>query len=83
MQISDIPFGVTDWQAVEMTKHAGDVGGVDRDRQFALRNRMAHDGARQCVANGLAERVERFVHDVLQRSIVPTRRIFFCSSRTP
>ena len=26
MQISDIPFGVTDWQAVEMTRHAGDAG---------------------------------------------------------
>ena len=33
--------------------------------------------------DGLAERVERFVHDVLQRSIVPIRRIFFCSSSTP
>ena len=42
MQISDIPFGVTDWQAVEMTKHAGDVGEATwRTRQFGdLRVRL-------------------------------------------
>ena len=35
MHISDIPFGVTDWQAVEATTHAGDSGVATwRTRQF-------------------------------------------------
>jgi hypothetical protein len=35
MYISDIPFGVTDWQAVEATMHAGDPGVATwRTRQF-------------------------------------------------
>jgi len=42
MQISDIPFGVTDWQAVETTRHAGDVGEATwRTRRFGeLRVRL-------------------------------------------
>ena len=35
MHISDIPFGVTDWQAVEATTHEGDPGVATwRTRQF-------------------------------------------------
>ena len=26
MKISDIPFGITDWSAIERTEHAGDTG---------------------------------------------------------
>ena len=35
MQLRDIPFGLTDWQAVEATRHAGDAGeALWRTRQF-------------------------------------------------
>lgn len=35
MKISDIPFGTTDWDAVETTEHAGDTGtAIWRTRQF-------------------------------------------------
>ena len=42
MQIRDIPFGVTDWQSVPPTRHAGDVGeALWRTRQFGdLRVRL-------------------------------------------
>ena len=42
MQIKDILFGVTDWQGVAPTRHAGDVGEAQwRTRQFGdLRVRM-------------------------------------------
>lgn len=26
MQISDIPFGITDWSGIERTEHAGETG---------------------------------------------------------
>lgn len=35
MQISDLPFGVTDWSTVEQTQHAGSRGvAIWRTRQF-------------------------------------------------
>ena len=42
MQIDDIPFGVTDWSAVEQTEHAGIRGkALWRTRNFAtIRVRM-------------------------------------------
>ena len=42
MQIRDIPFGVTDWQGVEPTRHKGDVGeALWRTRTFGgIRVRM-------------------------------------------
>lgn len=42
MQIADIPFGVTDWSAVEPTTHKGDSGVARwRTRQFGpMRVRM-------------------------------------------
>lgn len=42
MQIDDIPFGVTDWSAVEPTEHAGERGKAYwRTRNFgSLRVRM-------------------------------------------
>lgn len=42
MQLSGIPFGVTDWAAVEPTHHAGEVGtAIWRTRQFGpIRVRM-------------------------------------------
>ena len=42
MRIDDIPFGVTDWQAVEATRHTGDAGEATwRTRQFGdLRVRL-------------------------------------------
>ncbi len=42
MQIRDIPFGTTDWQSVEPTHHAGDVGeALWRTRNFGpIRVRM-------------------------------------------
>jgi len=42
MQISDIPFGITDWSTVERTEHKGDSGmAYWRSRQFgAIRVRM-------------------------------------------
>jgi quercetin dioxygenase-like cupin family protein len=42
MQLLDIPFGVTDWQAVEATRHAGDAGeALWRTRNFGdIRVRM-------------------------------------------
>ncbi|HZP64855.1 MAG TPA: DHCW motif cupin fold protein [Rudaea sp.] len=42
MQISDIPFGTTDWSSVEQTRHAGQRGfALWRTRTFgAIRVRM-------------------------------------------
>ena len=42
MQMTGIPFGITDWRSVEATIHAGDAGiATRRTRQFgALRVRM-------------------------------------------
>lgn len=42
MQMSDIPFGTTDWETVPSTEHAGETGkAIWRTRQFgALRVRM-------------------------------------------
>jgi len=42
MQMSDIPFGTTDWASVEPTTHKGDTGVATwRTRQFgAIRVRM-------------------------------------------
>ncbi|MFZ6647036.1 DHCW motif cupin fold protein [Undibacterium sp. TJN25] len=42
MHISDIPFGITDWSAVEKTEHPGETGTACwRTRQFGtLRVRM-------------------------------------------
>ena len=42
MQMSDIPFGTTDWSSVEPTTHKGDAGVATwRTRQFgAIRVRM-------------------------------------------
>ena len=42
MQMTDIPFGTTDWAAVEPTQHAGDTGvAIWRTRQFgSIRVRM-------------------------------------------
>lgn len=42
MKISDVPFGVTDWSAVEPERHSGDSGHAQwRIRQFGdLRARM-------------------------------------------
>ena len=56
------------------------------DRQLAMRDRngsVTEPGSAPAI--DLAEFVERFVHDrdIRQRSIVPVRRIFFCSSSTP
>ena len=54
--------------------------------QFAARDLVTGDRARQRARDDLAESVEALVHDSVsrpQRSIVPVRRIFFCSSSTP
>lgn len=42
MQLTDIPFGTTDWSTVEVTEHPGDTGVARwRTRQFgAVRVRM-------------------------------------------
>lgn len=42
MQMSDIPFGITDWSAVETTEHNGETGtALWRTRTFgAIRVRM-------------------------------------------
>ena len=42
MRMSDIPFGTTDWTAVELTTHKGEVGVATwRTRQFGdIRVRM-------------------------------------------
>ena len=42
MQISDIPFGTTDWQAIEATEHPGETGTAYwRTQKFgAIRVRM-------------------------------------------
>jgi len=42
MQISDIPFGVTDWSQIEPTEHQGETGiAIWRTRQFGtIRVRM-------------------------------------------
>ena len=42
MQIRDLPFGITDWSAIEPTEHPGDSGrALWRTRQFgAIRVRM-------------------------------------------
>ncbi|WP_454688159.1 DHCW motif cupin fold protein [Achromobacter aloeverae] len=42
MQISNIPFGTTDWSTIEPTRHAGDTGhALWRTRQFGdIRVRM-------------------------------------------
>ena len=42
MQMSDIPFGTTDWSMVEMTEHKGEMGSASwRTRQFGpVRVRM-------------------------------------------
>jgi quercetin dioxygenase-like cupin family protein len=42
MQISDIPFGTTDWQAIEPTEHPGETGKAYwRTQKFgAIRVRM-------------------------------------------
>ena len=42
MQISDLPFGTTDWAAVEPTEHAGETGTAQwRTREFGpIRVRM-------------------------------------------
>ena len=42
MHMNDIPFGTTDWSAVEPTEHAGETGmAIWRTRQFgAVRVRM-------------------------------------------
>jgi quercetin dioxygenase-like cupin family protein len=47
MQISDIPFGVTDWATVEPTEHPGETGrALWRTRQFGdLRVRMVEYSA--------------------------------------
>ena len=42
MEMHDIPFGITDWQTVEVTEHPGDQGkALWRTRQFGnIRVRM-------------------------------------------
>ncbi|WP_394778956.1 DHCW motif cupin fold protein [Undibacterium sp.] len=47
MQISNIPFGITDWSTVEKTEHAGETGiAYWRTRQFgAIRVRMVEYSA--------------------------------------
>lgn len=42
MQISNIPFGTTDWQTIEPSKHTGDIGyALWRTQQFGdIRVRM-------------------------------------------
>jgi quercetin dioxygenase-like cupin family protein len=42
VELSDIPFGITDWQQVEATEHAGETGTARwRTRQFgAVRVRL-------------------------------------------
>lgn len=44
MQMNNIPFGVTDWSAVERTEHPGETGlAYWRTRQFGdLRVRLVH-----------------------------------------
>ena len=59
-----------------------DLGRLRGDRQLAVGDRMPGHGAGQRRRERLAESVEGFAH-ARQRSIVPVRRIFFCSSSTP
>ncbi len=57
-----------------------DVGRLCGDRQFAIGDGMPGDRAGQRAHDRFAQCVECLAH---QRSIVPVRRIFFCSSITP
>ena len=57
-----------------------DVGRLGGDGQLAIGDRMAGDGAGQRGNDRFAQCVECLAH---YRSIVPVRRIFFCSSSTP
>ncbi|MEO8677397.1 MAG: DHCW motif cupin fold protein [Vicinamibacterales bacterium] len=47
MELSDIPFGITDWQQLEPTEHKGEVGVAHwRTRQFgAVRVRLVEYSA--------------------------------------
>ena len=62
---------------------------IDRQRQFAEGERLLEDRAGQRGGDLLADRFQKLVHRSVfpsiggQRSIVPVRRIFFCSISTP
>jgi hypothetical protein len=47
VQMSDIPFGVTDWKQIEPVEHAGLKDG----RQFTLRPGMSYQVADQAEAH--------------------------------
>ena len=62
-----------------------DLLGLHRHRELVERDRMTGRRARKRANNRLPQGVEpAVVHcKSLQRSMVPVRRIFFCSSSTP
>ena len=66
-------------------RHLDDVGGGGVHGQLAAHDLIAGDRSAEAVLNGLPDPFELlYVHILsVQRSIVPVRRIFFCSSITP
>ena len=63
-----------------------DLLGVRLQGQFAVGHRVAGHHAGQRTDDRFAESLEGLAHGLWSaphRSIVPVRRIFFCSSRTP
>src|SRR5215471_3683809 len=73
MQIRDIPFGVTDWQAIEPTRHPGDAGEAHwHTRQFGdIRVRMVdyspgYDADHWCNKGHILLCVEGELHTTLK-----------------
>ena len=65
MKMSDIPFGITDWSAVEATEHPGDTGmAYWRTRQFG------DVLANACLARGITALGRWKMVDNLRRSLV-------------
>src|SRR5947209_7303205 len=62
-----------------------DVANGSRNGELAVDDSMAQYRARQRTGDDLAEFLESFIHraNSIHRSMVPTRRILLCSSRTP
>src|SRR5919109_2408223 len=73
-------------------EHRHNVLRLDSERQLAVLDMQLRDRSPQLAGNVLAELVKPLIvrpcHGIWvarahQRSIVPVRRIFFCSSKTP
>ena len=71
-------------------EHVEDAARLDGQRQFAESEARVQHRAGQRGCDFLADGLQQLVHSMrlslqrrLYRSIVPVRRIFFCSIRTP